>query len=130
IPPAPGGRHPQAAYFAGNSLGLQPRTVAERLREELDDWARLAVEGHGHARRPWIDYHELLREPSARLVGALPHEVVAMNSLTVNLHLMMATFYRPSGRRTRILIEDSAFPSDSYAVASQAVHHEIGRAHV
>ncbi|HEY8480715.1 MAG TPA: kynureninase [Spirillospora sp.] len=125
IPPAPGGRHPQAAYFAGNSLGLQPRTVAERLREELDDWARLAVEGHGHARRPWIDYHELLREPSARLVGALPHEVVAMNSLTVNLHLMMATFYRPSGRRTRILIEDSAFPSDSYAVASQAVHHGL-----
>ncbi|MFB4302710.1 kynureninase [Actinomadura sp. NTSP31] len=125
IPPAPGGTYPEAAYFAGNSLGLQPKAVAGRLREELDDWARLAVEGHTQARRPWVDYHELLREPAARLVGALPHEVVAMNSLTVNLHLMMASFYRPSGDRTRIVIEDSAFPSDSYAVASQAIHHGL-----
>ncbi|KAB2386038.1 kynureninase [Actinomadura montaniterrae] len=125
IPPAPGGTYSEAAYFAGNSLGLQPKAVAGRLREELDDWARLAVEGHTQARRPWVDYHELLREPAARLVGALPHEVVAMNSLTVNLHLMMASFYRPSGDRTRIVIEDSAFPSDSYAVASQAVHHGL-----
>ncbi|WP_433235546.1 kynureninase [Actinomadura nitritigenes] len=125
VPPAPGGAYPEAAYFAGNSLGLQPKAVAGRLREELDDWARLAVEGHTQARRPWVDYHELLREPAARLVGALPHEVVAMNSLTVNLHLMMASFYRPSGARTRIVIEDSAFPSDSYAVASQAVHHGL-----
>ncbi|WP_245667997.1 kynureninase [Actinomadura macra] len=125
VPPAPGGPHPEAAYFAGNSLGLQPATVAGLLREELDDWARLAVEGHTRARRPWVAYHELLREPAARLVGALPHEVVAMNSLTVNLHLMMATFYRPAGSRTRIVIEDSAFPSDSYAVASQAVHHGL-----
>ncbi|MDL4821417.1 kynureninase [Actinomadura opuntiae] len=125
IPPAPGGMYPEAAYFAGNSLGLQPKAVAGRLREELDDWARLAVEGHTQARRPWVDYHELLREPAARLVGALPHEVVAMNSLTVNLHLMMASFYRPSGDRTRIVIEDSAFPSDSYAVASQAIHHGL-----
>lgn len=125
VPPAPGGRLAEAAYFAGNSLGLQPRGVADRLREELDDWAWLAVEGHTQARRPWADYHELLREPAARLVGARPHEVVAMNSLTVNLHLMMASFYRPSGRRTRIVIEDSAFPSDSYAVASQAVHHGL-----
>lgn len=125
VPPAPGGRYAEAAYFAGNSLGLQPKAVAGRLREELDDWARLAVEGHTRARRPWVDYHELLREPAARLVGALPHEVVAMNSLTVNLHLMMASFYRPSGRRTRIVIEDTAFPSDSYAVASQAVHHGL-----
>ncbi|QXJ20122.1 kynureninase [Actinomadura graeca] len=125
VPPAPGGSHPEAAYFAGNSLGLQPRSVAGLLREELEDWARLAVEGHTRARRPWVDYHELLREPAARLVGALPHEVVAMNSLTVNLHLMMATFYRPAGDRTRIVIEDSAFPSDSYAVASQAVHHGL-----
>ncbi|GGV33166.1 kynureninase [Actinomadura cremea] len=125
VPPAPGGTYEEAAYFAGNSLGLQPRAVAGRLREELDDWARLAVEGHTGARRPWVDYHELLREPAARLVGALPHEVVAMNSLTVNLHLMMASFYRPSGRRTRIVIEDAAFPSDSYAVASQAAHHGL-----
>jgi kynureninase len=125
VPPAPGGRYEEAAYFAGNSLGLQPRSVAGRLREELDDWARLAVEAHTQGRRPWVDYHELLREPTARLVGALPHEVVAMNSLTVNLHLLMASFYRPAGERTRILIEDTAFPSDSYAVASQAVHHGL-----
>lgn len=125
IPPAPGGAHPEAAYFAGNSLGLQPRSVAGRLREELDDWARLAVEAHTRGRRPWVGYHELLREPAARLVGARPHEVVAMNSLTVNLHLMMASFYRPAGTRTRILIEDAAFPSDSYAVASQAVHRGL-----
>ncbi|TDC89363.1 kynureninase [Actinomadura sp. 7K507] len=125
VPPAPGGTFEEAAYFAGNSLGLQPRSVAGRLREELDDWARLAVDAHTEARRPWVDYHELLREPAARLVGALPHEVVAMNSLTVNLHLMMASFYRPAGARTRIVIEDSAFPSDSYAVAGQAVHHGL-----
>ncbi|QKW40500.1 kynureninase [Actinomadura sp. NAK00032] len=125
VPPAPGGPYEEAAYFAGNSLGLQPRSVAGRLREELDDWARLAVEAHTQGRRPWVDYHELLREPAARLVGALPHEVVAMNSLTVNLHLLMASFYRPAGTRTRILIEDSAFPSDSYAVAGQAVHHGL-----
>ncbi|MGI5202146.1 kynureninase [Spirillospora sp. CA-108201] len=125
IPPAPGGPHPEAAYFAGNSLGLQPRSAAGRIREELDDWARLAVEAHTQGRRPWVDYHELLRGPAARLVGALPHEVVAMNSLTVNLHLMMASFYRPAGTRTRIVIEDAAFPSDSYAVASQAEHHGL-----
>lgn len=125
VPPAPGGPCAEAAYFAGNSLGLQPRSVAGRLREELDDWARLAVEAHTRGGRPWVDYHELLRGPAARLVGALPHEVVAMNSLTVNLHLMMASFYRPAGTRTRIVIEDAAFPSDSYAVASQAVHHGL-----
>ncbi|GAA4380078.1 kynureninase [Actinomadura verrucosospora] len=125
IPPAPGGPHAEAAYFAGNSLGLQPKSAAGLLREELDDWARLAVEAHTQGRRPWVAYHELLREPAARLVGALAHEVVAMNSLTVNLHLMMASFYRPAGTRTRIVIEDAAFPSDSYAVASQAVHHGL-----
>ncbi|MBX6767609.1 MAG: kynureninase [Actinomadura rubrobrunea] len=123
VPTGPDGG--EVAYFAGNSLGLQPRAAARLVEEELLDWARLGVEGHHRARRPWVDYHELLREPAARLVGALPHEVVAMNSLTVNLHLMMATFYRPSGERTQILIEDSAFPSDSYAVQSQAVHHGL-----
>ncbi|MFI0356674.1 kynureninase [Actinomadura sp. 9N407] len=125
VPPAPGGPYEEAAYFAGNSLGLQPRSVARYLNEELEDWARLAVEGHTQARRPWVDYHEAARAPAARLVGALPHEVVAMNSLTVNLHLMMATFYRPAGERTWIVIEDAAFPSDSYAVRSQAVHHGL-----
>jgi kynureninase len=115
----------QVAYFAGNSLGLQPAALAERLGEELADWAELGVEGHLEARRPWVSYHELLREPAARLVGARPHEVVMMNSLTVNLHLLMASFYRPEGDRTRIVIEDTTFPSDSYAVRSQAAWHGL-----
>lgn len=117
------GAYPTIAYFAGNSLGLQPRVVAGRLQEELDDWARLGVEGHVEARRPWVSYHENLREPAARLVGALPGEVVMMNTLTVNLHLLMVSFYRPSDERHLIVIEDSAFPSDSYAVRSQAALH-------
>ncbi|TAM82910.1 MAG: kynureninase [Jatrophihabitans sp.] len=120
VPPHGGG---QTAYLAGNSLGLQPTMLRARLGEELDDWARLGVEGHGEARRPWMPYHELLRDPAARLVGALPREVVVMNSLTVNLHLMMVSFYRPTPQRHRIVIEDSAFPSDSYAVRSQADFH-------
>lgn len=113
----------EAAYFAGNSLGLQPKATAARLTGELADWARLGVEGHGEAARPWASYHELLREPAARIVGGLPAEVVAMNSLTVNLHLMMISFYRPTPERHAILIEDTAFPSDSYAVRSQAAFH-------
>jgi kynureninase len=113
----------EAAYFAGNSLGLQPRALRPRLEAELDDWARFGVEGHVAAARPWVSYHELLREPSARLVGALPAEVVVMNSLTVNLHLMMLSFYRPSADRHAIVIEDTAFPSDSYAVRSQVALH-------
>jgi len=125
VPRWPDGRYPDLAYFAGNSLGLQPHAVRQILAEELDDWARLGVAGHEQAGRPWVSYADLLRGPAARLVGALPHETVAMNSLTVNLHLMMATFYRPSGIRTRIVIEDNAFPSDSYAVRSQAVHHGL-----
>jgi len=113
----------EAAYLAGNSLGLQPRALRERLETELDDWARLGVEGHTQARRPWLPYHELLREPAALLVGARPEEVVVMNSLTINLHLLMVSFYRPTPRRHAIVIEDSAFPSDSYAVRSQAAFH-------
>ena len=120
VPPHGSG---EAAYFAGNSLGLQPKAVRGRLGAELDDWARLGVEGHLEAARPWLPYHELLREPAARLVGARPEEVVVMNSLTVNLHLLMVSFYRPTPRRHAILIEDSAFPSDSYAVRSQAAFH-------
>jgi kynureninase len=120
IPPHGDG---EVAYFAGNSLGLQPKGLRERLGQELDDWARLGVEGHLEAVRPWVSYHELLREPAARLVGALPSEVVLMNSLTVNLHLMMVSFYRPAPDRFKILIEDSAFPSDSYAVRSQVAFH-------
>ncbi|MEU4245094.1 kynureninase [Actinoplanes sp. NPDC026619] len=125
IPPAEGGDHPEVAYFAGNSLGLQPRATRTELLEDLDDWARLGVEGHLDAARPWLPYHELLTAPAARLVGALPSEVVVMNSLTVDLHLLMVSFYRPAGRRTRIVIEDAAFPSDSYAVRSQARLHGL-----
>ncbi|WP_306205488.1 kynureninase [Actinoplanes sp. RD1] len=125
VPPADGGEHPEAAYLAGNSLGLQPRAVREELLGDLDEWARLGVEGHLEAARPWLPYHALLTEPAARLVGALPAEVVVMNSLTVDLHLLMVSFYRPAGRRTRIVIEDSAFPSDSYAVRSQARFHGL-----
>ncbi|MGN9812633.1 kynureninase [Micromonospora sp. BQ11] len=125
VPPADGGRHPEAAYLAGNSLGLQPRATRDDLLADLDAWARLGVEGHLEAKRPWLPYHELLTGPAARLVGARPAEVVVMNSLTVDLHLLMVSFYRPAGRRTRIVIEDTAFPSDSYAVRSQARFHGL-----
>ncbi|SFD77167.1 Kynureninase [Micromonospora sediminimaris] len=125
VPPADGGRYPEAAYLAGNSLGLQPRATRDELLADLDAWSRLGVEGHLAAERPWLPYHELLTAPAARLVGALPTETVVMNSLTVNLHLLMVSFYRPAGERTRIVIEDAAFPSDSYAVRSQARFHGL-----
>ncbi|MEU8054071.1 kynureninase [Micromonospora haikouensis] len=125
VPPADGGRYPEAAYLAGNSLGLQPRATRAELLADLDAWGRLGVEGHLEGQRPWLPYHELLTGPVARLVGARPTEAVVMNSLTVDLHLLMVSFYRPAGRRTRILIEDSAFPSDSYAVRSQARFHGL-----
>jgi kynureninase len=125
IPPAEGGNYPEVAYFAGNSLGLQPKATRDELNEDLDEWARLGVEGHLDARRPWLPYHELLTAQAARLVGAKPAEVVVMNSLTVNLHLLMVSFYRPAGTRTKIVIEDAAFPSDSYAVRSQARFHGL-----
>ncbi|NUS06981.1 MAG: kynureninase [Nonomuraea sp.] len=125
IPPAGGGGHPEAAYLAGNSLGLQPRATREELLGDLAAWARLGVEGHLEGDRPWLPYHELLTGPAARLVGALPEETVVMNSLTVNLHLLMVSFYRPRGGRARIVIEDGAFPSDSYAVRSQARLHGL-----
>ncbi|MGK5440751.1 kynureninase [Micromonospora sp. URMC 105] len=125
VPPADGGRYPEAAYLAGNSLGLQPRATRAELLADLDAWRALGVEGHLEAQRPWLPYHELLTAPAARLVGARPAEVVVMNSLTVNLHLLMVSFYRPAGKRTRIVIEDSAFPSDSYAVRSQARFHGL-----
>ena len=110
-------------YLAGNSLGLQPRRVREYVNQELDDWAALGVEGHFHARHPWLPYHELLTDQTARLVGALPSEVVVMNTLTVNLHLMLVSFYRPTPKRFRVLMEASAFPSDQYAVQSQVRWH-------
>ncbi len=114
------GAYSEIAYFAGNSLGLQPKSAAQVLQQELDDWARLGVEGHHEGSRPWVYYHENLRHTTAELMGAQPNEVVVMNTLTVNLHLMMISFYRPTAERHTILIEDDAFPSDSYAVRSQA----------
>lgn len=110
-------------YFAGNSLGLQPKTVRDRVTQELDDWGALAVDAHFEASTPWYAYHEIFRDCGARLVGAKPGEVVMMNSLTVNLHLMMITFYRPTKGRYKILMEHPAFPSDTYAVKTQLQHH-------
>jgi kynureninase len=112
-------------YLCGHSLGLQPLAARQRINEELDDWAALGVRGHESARRAWIPYHEFMRAGLANLTGAQPGEVVAMNSLTVNLHLMLASFYRPSGDRTRILMEANAFPSDRHALASQISWHGL-----
>src|SRR5881397_1112427 len=112
-------------YFAGNSLGLMPKAVRQVVDQELDDWAKLGVDAHLEAKTPWYTYHEPLREPTARMVGAKPVEVICMNSLTVNLHLMMATFYRPTKSRFKILMEDPAFPSDTYAVKTQIRHHGL-----
>jgi len=105
-------------YLVGNSLGLMPRAARALVDQELEDWARLGVDGHMQARTPWYSYHEVFRETGARLVGARPGEVVMMNSVTINLHLMLVTFYRPTAERSKVLVEDQAFPSDAYAVAT------------
>src|SRR5256885_7043602 len=110
-------------YFAGNSLGLMPKAARQIVDQELDNWEKLGVDAHHATGTPWYSYHEQLREPMARLVGAKPIEVVCMNSLTVNLHLMMATFYRPTKSRFKILMDDPAFPSDTYAIKTQIIHH-------
>ncbi|MCE2823508.1 MAG: kynureninase [Saprospiraceae bacterium] len=110
-------------YFCGNSLGLQPIAVRDAVNAELDHWGEHAVEGHFRGEKPWMYYHKFLTEATARLVGALPHEVVVMNTLSVNLHLMMVSFYRPSGKRYKIIMEAGAFPSDQYAVESQVRFH-------
>jgi kynureninase len=112
-------------YFAGNSLGLMPKAAKQVVEQELEDWAKLGVDAHLDAATPWYSYHETLRDPIARLVGAQPIEVICMNSLTVNLHLMMATFYHPTKSRFKILMEDPAFPSDTYAIKTQIVHHGL-----
>src|SRR5213595_3530025 len=112
-------------YFAGNSLGLMPKSARQIVDHELDNWANLAVDAHHATGTPWYSYHEALREPTARLVGANSLEVICMNSLTVNLHLMMATFYRPTKSRFKVLMEEPAFPSDTYAIKSQIVHHGL-----
>lgn len=114
-----------AIYLCGHSLGLQPKAAASIVAQELERWAEDGVEAHFRSERPWVSYHERLAPGLARLAGAQPTEVVAMNSLTVNLHLMLASFYRPQGKRTKILIERRAFPSDRYAVASQLRWHGI-----
>lgn len=110
-------------YFAGNSLGLQPKTVRENIEQELSDWEKFAVEGHQLAKNPWLPYHEFLTDGTAKLVGARSEEVVNMNSLTTNLHLLFVSFYRPTKTRYKILIESNSFPSDHYAIQSQIKFH-------
>ncbi len=113
----------ETVYFTGNSLGLQPKTTKEYINTELTDWANWGVEGHFHAKNPWMPYHHALLPKIARIVGAKPHEVTVMNSLTVNLHLLMVTFYRPTQHRYKIIMEGAAFCSDHYAMQSQVKHH-------
>jgi len=115
----------ECIYLCGHSLGLQPKSAKAFIDQELADWARLGVEGHFHGKNPWVPYHRLLTGQMAALVGAEPMEVVVMNSLTANLHLMMASFYRPTSQRYKILIERGAFPSDQYAVKSQIRFHGL-----
>jgi len=113
----------EVVYFTGNSLGLQPKTTVAYLQQELNDWAKFGVEGHFLAKHPWLSYHELLTTAMAKIVGALPEETVMMNQLTVNLHLLMVSFYRPNSKRFKILCEAKAFPSDQYALQSQIKFH-------
>lgn len=110
-------------YFVGNSLGLQPRSARKYVDEIMKDWAELAVEGHFYAEKPWWDYHERFSEKLAKVVGANPSEVTVMNTLTVNLHLLMVSFYRPAGKRFKIICEEKAFPSDQYMISSQVRYH-------
>ena len=114
-----------AIYFTGNSLGLQPINTKKFLVEELQDWATLGVEGHLHSKRPWLYYHKFFKKPLAKLVGAKPSEVIAMNQLTVNLHLMLVSFYRPTQQRFKIITEAGAFSSDQYAFESQIKFHGL-----
>ena len=112
-------------YFTGNSLGLMPKKAREYVDQELDDWSRFAVDGHVHAKNPWLPYHEFLTEQMAAVVGAMPIETVVMNSLTVNLHLLMVSFFQPTSERPFVMIEKGAFPSDQYAVESQMKCHGL-----
>ena len=112
-------------YLCGNSLGLQSKKTSDFVNQELEDWKNLGVEGHFHARNPWLPYHEFLSESYSKIIGAKATEVIAMNTLSVNLHLMLVSFYRPSKKRLKIIIEDDAFPSDIYAVESHISHHGL-----
>ena len=120
----------EVIYFTGNSLGLQPVTTRQMILEELDDWGKFGVEGHFMSRRPWYSYHEQLTELSAYVVGAKPIETVVMHSLTTNIHLLMVSFYQPTGNRTKILCEKKAFPSDQYALMSQLEFHGLSKEHL
>ena len=112
-------------YFTGNSLGLQPKRTKKYVDDIMNDWANLAVEGHFYAEKPWWDYHERFAEPLSKIVGAKPSEVTVMNTLTVNLHLMMVSFYRPTPTRYKIICEEKAFPSDQYMFQSQVISHGL-----
>ena len=114
-------------YFTGNSLGLQPKNTSEYIKEELDDWAKYGVKGHFMSKRPWYSYHENLSKYTAEIVGAFPSEVVVTHSLTTNLHLLMVSFYQPKGKRTKIICEEKAFPSDQYALESQIKYHNLAK---
>ena len=115
----------EVIYFTGNSLGLMPKTARGFVDQELDDWQKLAVEGHVKAKHPWLPYHEFLTEQTARIIGAKPIETVVMNSLTVNLHLLLVSFFKPVGERRKVVIEKGAFPSDHYAIESQIRCHGL-----
>lgn len=115
----------EMVYFTGNSLGLQPKTVGSYIQEELNAWAKYGVEGHFLAEKPWFAYHEFLTEKAAKVVGANPEEVVVTHSLTTNLHLLMVSFFKPEGKRTKIICEAKAFPSDQYALESQVKFHGL-----
>jgi kynureninase len=115
----------EMVYFTGNSLGLQPKRTKDYIQQELDDWAKWGVEGHFHAKNPWFSYHEILTEQASKIVGAKSKEVVITHSLTTNLHLLMVSFYRPEGKRIKILCEGKAFPSDQYALESQVKFHGL-----
>ena len=118
----PAAKGKEKIYFLGNSLGLQPRRTHAYLQQVMEQWSQLGVEGFFHGPEPWYHYHDGLTKPLAGVVGALPEEVVVMNQLTVNLHLMLATFYRPEGKRTRIICEAKAFPSDQYMLETHIRH--------
>ncbi|MEP6674952.1 MAG: kynureninase, partial [Ferruginibacter sp.] len=113
----------ECIYFTGNSLGLQPKTTQDYVLKELEDWANFGVEAHFHAKHPWFSYHEMFPEKLSKIVGALPDEIVVMNQLTVNLHLLMTSFYRPAKKRYKIICEAKAFPSDQYALETQVKLH-------
>ena len=115
----------ESIYFTGNSLGLQPKTTQDYVLNELEDWASFGVEGHFNARQPWFSYHEMFPQLLTNIVGALPEEIVVMNQLTVNLHLLMASFYQPTKERFKIICEAKAFPSDQYAFETQARFHGL-----